>query len=152
MFFVVKKRPLWTCPECGAQLVTKNMWHSCGSWSLEHHFVDSPPVIRAIFDRFQELVEACGPVTMIPQGTRIAFMVRVRFGGCVVRKKWVNISLWMMQRLEDDPRLAEVADFNRGTFGHRFRISDPEQLDDEFAGWVREAYRVGCQEHLDRPL
>lgn len=24
------ERPLWTCPECGAKFVMKNLWHSCG--------------------------------------------------------------------------------------------------------------------------
>jgi hypothetical protein len=31
---------------------------------------------------------------------------------------------------------------------HQFRVSAPEQLDEEFAGWVREAYQVGQGEHL----
>lgn len=26
--------PLWTCPKCGAKLVTRNMWHSCGEATL----------------------------------------------------------------------------------------------------------------------
>jgi hypothetical protein len=34
---------------------------------------------------------------------------------------------------------------------HQFRISAPEQLDEEFAGWVREAYQVGQVGHLARP-
>jgi hypothetical protein len=33
---------------------------------------------------------------------------------------------------------------------HQFRISAPEQFDEEFGGWVREAYQVGQGEHLAR--
>ena len=28
-------RALWTCPECGAKLITKNLWHSCGEATIE---------------------------------------------------------------------------------------------------------------------
>src|SRR5262249_33103523 len=27
---LVERPPLWTCPRCGARLVTRNLWHSCG--------------------------------------------------------------------------------------------------------------------------
>jgi len=30
-----REAPLWTCPRCGAKLVTKNLWHSCGRATLD---------------------------------------------------------------------------------------------------------------------
>ena len=30
----------------------------------------------------------------------------------------------------------------------RFHVRSPGDLDDEVRGWLREAYRVGIQEHL----
>jgi hypothetical protein len=34
---------------------------------------------------------------------------------------------------------------------HHFRISSPDQLDDEFAGWIREPYAVGEGKHREQP-
>jgi len=143
-------KPLWICPDCGAPLVTRNLWHSCGTWDLDHHFAHRPTQVRVIFDRFREIVEACGPVTLVPQKTRIVFVARVRFSGCVVRTKWLNISLWMMHRIEGDPRVVKETAFNRGTYYHQLRIADRSELDEQFVDWVAEAYRVGCQHHLLR--
>jgi len=28
-------KPLWTCPKCGAKLITRNLWHSCGEATLK---------------------------------------------------------------------------------------------------------------------
>jgi hypothetical protein len=46
----VSDAEVWTCPKCGARLVTRNLWHSCGSFTLEGLFAGSDPsVIRASF-------------------------------------------------------------------------------------------------------
>ena len=63
------------------------MRHSCTNYGLEHHFEGVSLKVRRTFDRFLEVIEGFGPVTVIPQKTRIAIMVKVRFAGCVVRKK-----------------------------------------------------------------
>ncbi len=34
------------------------------------------------------------------------------------------------------------------TYVHLLRVAKASQLDEEVAGWIREAYAVGCQEHL----
>ena len=47
--------PLWKCPKCGAKFKT--------------------------FQKFKRMEESCGPATMIPQKTRVVFMVRMRFAG-----------------------------------------------------------------------
>jgi hypothetical protein len=33
------------CPRCGARLVTRNLWHSCGTYTLEDLFPTSEPVV-----------------------------------------------------------------------------------------------------------
>jgi hypothetical protein len=47
-----------------------------------------------------------------------------------------------------DPRIRRAAPYTKRLFVHQFRIRTPEQLDEEFAGWVREAYVVGQGGHL----
>jgi len=33
------------CQRCGARLVTKNLWHSCGTFTLEGLFPRSEPAV-----------------------------------------------------------------------------------------------------------
>jgi hypothetical protein len=46
------------------------------------------------------------------------------------------------------PAREAVAPYTKRLFVHHFRITSEAQLDDELAGWVREAYAVGQGFHL----
>lgn len=46
-------RPLWTCPKCGAKLLTKNLWHSCGRATLADWKNRRGPRAREFYDRVQ---------------------------------------------------------------------------------------------------
>lgn len=140
-------QPLWTCPKCGHQFVSANLWHSCGRYSLDSHFAGRNPSVRATFDRLVRLANACGPVTVYAQKTRIVFMVRVRFANLITRKAWLLFGLWLTRRVEH-PRLQKVELYGPATFGHQFKLADPAEIDDRLADLICEAYRVGRQEHL----
>ena len=49
-------RPLWTCPECGAKFVSKNLWHSCGEATLDDWKARMGPKAHAFFSRFEEMI------------------------------------------------------------------------------------------------
>ncbi len=72
-------RPLWQCPECSEKFTTANQWHSCGKFSLKELFTRCEPHVFRIYEKFAKMVQACGPVTIIPQKTRVTFQVRMRF-------------------------------------------------------------------------
>ncbi len=140
-------KPLWQCPKCGAKLVAKNMWHSCGQYSLEALFAHSEPHVRLIFDRLAEMVRACGPVTIIPQKTRVVFQVRVRFLGCVPRKSYLLCNFEFAKR-KKHPRFRKIETYAPRWHGHELRVDSERELDAEVERWVREAYAVGEQRHL----
>ena len=75
------KQPLWTCPTCGTKLVTKNLWHSCGKATLDDWKVRMGPRALHLYDRFEQMIAACGEYYVAPAKTRIAFLGRVRFAG-----------------------------------------------------------------------
>lgn len=141
---------LWTCPECGHRFVTKNPWHSCSNYSLEHHFSRAAPEVRKTFDRFLACVETAGPVVVIPQKTRIAIQAKVRFAGCIVRRRWLLAHLWLT-RVADHPRLRRTERFGPASFGHQFRLERPDHVDVALEALIAEAYRVGLREHLRPP-
>jgi hypothetical protein len=137
-------RPLWTCPKCGNQFVTRNIYHSCQRHELSEAFEGKPPEIRKLFNEFQRMVESCGPVKIVPYRDRIGFMVRVRFAGATPRQKWLDVGFWLRRKLKHQ-RLRRVDTVYPNAHIHYLRISEPEQLDEELAGWIREAYTIGCQ-------
>ncbi len=141
------RRLLWVCPECGNRFVTPNMWHSCVRLTLADHFRGKSPARKATFDRWLRAARACGPVRVIPQKTRIAFQVRVRFGGAVIRASYVDGTLWLTRRVKHSTlRRTEV--YGPRSFGHHFRLERPADVDPALEALVREAYAVGRQEHL----
>jgi len=141
------KKPLWRCPKCGHEFVTRNLWHSCGRYDVSEHFMGKPPQLRETFDAYAALARSCGPITVYAQKTRIVIQARVRFAGVAVRKQWLDASMWLKRRAKH-PRLMRVEDFGRLGFGHHFRLARWEDIDGDLGQLMREAYRIGEQEHI----
>jgi hypothetical protein len=140
-------KPLWRCPKCGAEFVTRNMWHSCGKFTLDDLFTRSEPHVIKLFRKLAKMVRACGPVKMIPQKTRVIFMTRVRFAGAVPRKSFLLCSFALPRRL-NHPRFIKVESYSPLFHGHTIRLESEKDLDDELQKWLYEAYTVGNQEPL----
>jgi len=139
---------LWRCPECGEQFTTRNQWHSCGRYELEPLFARSEPQVRLLYDRFAELVQECGPVTIIPQKSRVAFQVRMRFAAVTPQKECLLGHL-ILASPQETPCFEKVESFGPRSHRHVFRLRSEEQMGEEFRHWIREAYRVGRREHLN---
>jgi hypothetical protein len=139
-------KPLWRCPKCGHRFASRNLWHSCGRFRLADHFKGKDPALRRLFGRYVALLRRNGPVTVYAQKTRIVCMVRVRFAGAVVRKRWLEAGLWLKRRATH-PTLRKVEFLPPGDHLHYFRLRRPEDLDPAFAALTREAYRIGVQAH-----
>jgi hypothetical protein len=119
----------------------------CGNFTLEELFARSEPHVFDLFNKFAEMMRKCGPVTMIPQKTRVVFQVRVRFGGCYPRKSHLQCAL-ALPRVDDDPRFFKVEKFAPHFIGHHFRLYSEADLDADVQRWMCEAYEVGAQKHL----
>ena len=139
-------RPLWTCPKCGNQFVNRNQYHSCARHTLSGLFAGKPDHIKELFDRFREMVEACGLVKVLPYRDMVGFMVRVRFVSAVPKARWLDVGLWLPRRVEHS-RFHKIETINPNAHIHLLRITDVTQLDSQVAGWIREAYAVGRKEH-----
>src|SRR2546423_2421297 len=69
--------PLWRCPRCRRRFANRNQSHACGRHTLASHFAGKPKNVRVIFDKLLEVAKKNGPVTVLPEKTRIAFQVRM---------------------------------------------------------------------------
>jgi hypothetical protein len=105
------------------------------------------PRARELFESFRALVDACGPSKLVAYRDRVSFMVRVRFAGAAPRADGLDVGFWLTRRLSS-PRFRRVETLTPAAHVHSLHVTDASQLDRELAGWIREAYAVGCQEHL----
>ena len=136
---------MWTCPQCGNQFVTRNMFHSCGRHDLAPVFQGKPPEVNELFERFRTLVEACGPVTPVVYRDKVGFMVRVRFAAATPRKRWLEIGFWLRRRLKS-PRIDRIETLSPNVHIHRMQVATLAELDAELGEWLRESYEIGCQQ------
>jgi hypothetical protein len=139
--------PLWRCPRCQRRFANRNQSHACGRSTLTSHFEGKPAQVRAIFDRLLALAKKNGPVTVLPEKTRIAFQVRMSFAAFTIRRNWVDGHVILARRLEN-PRFGRIETFSPRNHLHAFRFTEVNEVDAEVVRWFAEAYRVGEQRHL----
>jgi len=140
-------RSLWRCPECGREFANRNQSHACGRSTLASHFEGKPPTVRAIFDEVLRVARKNGPITVLPEKTRIAFQVRMSFAAFVIRRNWVDGHVVLARRCEN-LRFRRIETFSPRNHLHAFRFESVEEIDAEVASWLAEAYHVGEQRHL----
>lgn len=141
---------LWECPRCGRTFANVNQTHTCAALGdLDRHFAASDPAIRATFDRIRAIVEGLGLVSVLAEKSRIAFHVRMSFAAFMPRRTWLDGHLVLARRI-DSPRFRRIEMYSPRNVLHAFRLSSPDEVDEEFGAWLAEAYEVGEQRHLGR--
>jgi len=143
---VTARRPLWVCPECGRGFASRHQSHACAALDLAHHFEGRSATVRATYDAFRALLEENGPVTVLPEKTRIAFQVRMSFAQLTLRRAWVVGHLVLARRVESEV-FTKVETFSPRNHLHAFRLDGPADVE-RLRPWTPEAYAVGAQEHL----
>ena len=64
-------------------------------------------------------------------------------------RRWLDVSFWLPRRVES-PRLRKVETLTPYTHIHSVRLTSAQEIDDQLTDWLRQAYEVGCQQHLRR--
>jgi hypothetical protein len=120
-----------------------------GSWTLEDHLRNGDERTVALWRRFEEILEGFGPVSLSVSKTTVTFK-GPRRGFAGARPTYTGLVGYfdLMRALPPDPRVRRPSPYGRNLFTHHFSIRDESELDEEFAGWLREAYAVGCGAHL----
>ena len=64
---------MWVCPACARAFANRNQTHTCAVLGeLGRHLDGAGPAVRATLDRILVVVGDMGPVTVLPERTRIA--------------------------------------------------------------------------------
>jgi Domain of unknown function (DUF5655) len=142
---------LWKCPHCRRRFANRNQSHFCGSYSLDDHFAGKNEAVRNLFEALVRLLRGFGPVTVLPEKTRIAFQVRMSFAAVSVRRTYLVGHLVLARRVEH-PRFARIETISPRNHVHHFRVDRESDLDQDFCEWACEAYAVGQQRHIPERL
>jgi Domain of unknown function (DUF5655) len=139
---------LWICPNCGARLISRNLWHSCGEYALENLFANAEPSALALARRYVVVLRSLGDVQVIPQKTRLVCVARVRFCGLEPRKSGF-VASFALHRWLDSPRIVKTVDYGPRWLAHYVRIRSDADLDDELTAWLQESHdTVGLQSDI----
>ncbi len=122
------------------------------AWTIDDHLQDKPDASVALYHEFIRLVEACGPFTYaVSKGMITVKGTRRGFAGVKPDARGLRGYFDIQRTISDDARITSVSPYTKRLFVHAFRIADLTELDEEFAGWLREAYEVGQGGHLGTP-
>jgi hypothetical protein len=139
---------LWTCPRCGARLISRNLSHSCGRFRLEELFAGSDGLDLA--RRYVDMLQALGDVQVLAQKTRLVCVARVRFAGLEPRRHGFLVN-FALRRWVDSPRIVKTVEYGPRWRFHYVRVLAESDLDDELAAWLRESHdTVGVQDDQRR--
>jgi hypothetical protein len=137
---------LWICPRCGARLVSRNLWHSCGNFTLEELFGKAEPAALGPARTYVSMLHSLGDVQVIAQKTRLVCVARVRFAGLYPRKDGFLAS-FALHRWLDSPRIVKLRTMGRD--GGATTSQSAADLNDELSAWLQEAHDiVGLQSDL----
>jgi RimJ/RimL family protein N-acetyltransferase len=138
---------MWTCPGCGRLFANRNQTHACGRFELEPLLEGRSAEAVGVFERFRDEVLRCGPATLVPERTRIAFQARMSFAAVAPRARWLDGHVVLAKRLRSR-RFRRVQAFSPRNVLHTCRLAGPAEVDDEVSSWIAQAYLVGLQRHL----
>jgi hypothetical protein len=131
-------------------LVSRNLWHSCGSYPLEDLFARADPGAIELARRYVGLLYGLGDVQVIVQKTRLVCVARVRFAGLTPRRHGF-LAAFALRRWLDSPRIFKRSDYGPRWRGHHVLVKGEADLDDELRAWLQEAHdTVGRQDDQRR--
>ena len=142
---------LWVCPKCGARLVSRNLSHSCGQFTLDDLFASAAPSVIDLARRYVEMLRSLGDVQALAQKTRLVCVARVRFASVYPRKKGF-LAGFALRRWLDSSRIVKTEDYGPRWCYHFVLIQSDSDLNDELRAWLQESHdTVGLQDDLRRP-
>jgi hypothetical protein len=142
-------RRLWRCPTCGRRFANRQQTHACGRYRLTRHFEGRPRRILSLYRAFVRELRRLGPVTVLPEKTRIAFQVRMSFAQLTPRSRWMDGHLVLARRVQV-PCFRKIDTISPRCHVHHFRLTIVEDISPDLRRLMREAYGVGEQRHLPR--
>ena len=100
------------------------------------------PQVAPLYDRFVNLVQGLGPVTILPTQTRVDFQRRIIFASTQFSQEDLRVQMLLSNRV-DDPRMVRIEVFNEDKISHTLLVRSLDDFDAHFTAWLQESYLLG---------
>ena len=107
--------------------------------SVEEYLEGKDEGAVALFRRFEQLVERCGPSEIAPRQSIVYWKRERVWAGAYIERRRVELNIDLLREAEH-PCLLAAFNTTRRVITHRLRITSAEQLDDSIAALLQEAY------------
>jgi hypothetical protein len=100
------------------------------------------PSVEPLYDRFVNLVQGLGPVTILPTQTRVDFQRRIIFASTQFSQDDLRVQMLLPQRV-DDPRMVRIEIFSEDKVSHTLVVRTLDDFDQHFTTWLQDSYELG---------
>jgi hypothetical protein len=100
------------------------------------------PQVAPLYDRFVNLLQGLGPVTIMPTQSRVDFQRRIIFSSVQFSQDDMRVQLVLPHRV-DDPRMVRIEVFSEDRIAHTLVLRSTDDFDARFTAWLEEAYQLG---------
>lgn len=100
------------------------------------------PQVAPLYDRFVNLLQGLGPVTILPTQTRVDFQRRIIFSSVQFSQEDMRVQMLLPQRV-DDPRMVRIEVFSEDKVAHTLVLRSTDDFDAHFTSWLQDSYELG---------
>ena len=111
------------------------------TYSVNDHFVNKDPAVRALYDQLVALLTTFGPIEEDPKKTSIHLNRNSALAGVETRKDYLLLNIKSNHAIKN-PRVVRAEQVSAKRFHHKVRISSPGDFDEELKTWLEEAYSL----------
>jgi hypothetical protein len=109
------------------------------AYSVNDHFINKDPAVRALYEQLISLLRKFGPITEDPKKTSIHLNRKSALAGVEPRKDGLLLNIKSDHPIKS-PRIEKAEQISSKRFHHKVRIASPDDFDEELKTWLQEAY------------
>jgi hypothetical protein len=111
------------------------------TYSVDDHFVNKDPSVRALYNQLIKTVKKFGPIEEDPKKTSIHINRKSALAGVETRKDCILLNIKLDHPIKS-PRIEKMEQVSAKRFHHKVRITSLKDFDDELKGWLMQAYAL----------
>lgn len=133
----------WTCPNCNRVFGKVNQSHlRCEpGMTLGQYLADARPFEQPVFEAVEHRIGHLDGLIIDPIDVGILLKNGPMFAELRPKTRWTALGFSLGRKLDHGRLSRKVVDYGKKFF-HVINVEDPEQIDDEIADWLIEAYHV----------
>lgn len=109
--------------------------------SVESHFTNRDPAVRATYKRVLQAARSLGPVTEEAKKTSIHLVRRTAFAGIATRRSSLILTLKSSTDIRS-PRIEKREQTSANRWHVEIRLDTPSQVDRQLITWLGAAYEL----------